>query len=108
MKRHIACGVCVLVLLAYLRSGAASFCVHTLLLVAYLKLQQTRSQIVECIVCGFVSLFTVLPMCVVVSWPRLNAALVPASMTTSIVAYHITKHKINEVVAKHEEGSFGL
>lgn len=108
MKRHIACGVCVLALLAYLRSGAASFCVHTLLLVAYLKLQRTRSQIVECIVCGVVSLFTVVPLCFVISWPRLNAAFVPASMTTSIVAHHITKHKINEVMAKHEEGSFGL
>lgn len=108
MKRHIVCGVCVLALLAYLRSGAASFCVHTLLLVAYLKLQRTRSQIVECIVCGVVSLFTVLPMCVVVSWPRLNAALVPSAMTISIVAHHITNHKITEVVSKHEDGSFGL
>lgn len=108
MKRHIACGVCVLVLLAYLSSGAASFCLHTLLLVAYLKLQKTRSEIVECIVCGFVSLFTVVPLALVMCWPNIHVAVVPTGMTIGMITYHVTKHKVTEVAAKHEEDSFSL
>ena len=70
------CGVCVLVLLSCLRSGAASFCLQTLLLVAYLKLQSMRSEIIECIVCGFVSMFFVVPLTLVMCWPSPHAAAV--------------------------------
>ena len=108
MKRHIACGVCVLVLLACLNSGAASFCVHTLLLVAYLKLQKTRHEIVECIVCGFVSLFSVVPLALVISWPRIHSATVPAGITVGMITYNVSKHKVNEVNAKHTDDSFSL
>ena len=64
--------------------GAASFCLHTLLLVAYLKLQKTRSEIVECIVCGFVSLFTVVPLALVMCWPHIHVAVVPAGMAMAV------------------------
>jgi len=109
MKRHVACGVCVLVLLACLRGGAASFCLQTLLLVAYLKLQSTRSEIIECIVCGFVSMFFVVPLTLVMCWPSPHAAAVPAGMTISMITYHVTKHKVSEVATKHrEDDSFSL
>lgn len=100
MKRHVFAGISVIVLLLVASSGAASFCLHVLACVAYLKCLRTRTDIVNTIVAGMLSLCVFLPFIVVISWPSAPAATVPSTITISMAFYNITRSMIDGLSKK--------
>ena len=103
MKRNIAAGVSVLVLLCVSPHGAAAFCLHVLLCVVYLKSFRRRREIIQTVTAGFTAMWVLVPYILTLSWSNNTLATVPSALTIGMVYNSITSSMLENLCSKKED-----
>ena len=100
---HSVVGVSVIALLIFMPNGAASFCVHTLCLVLYLKFQKERALIISSICAGMLSLLVLVPYTLAMAYSDGSIATAPSTIIIGIVYYKLVDESITSLHKKKDE-----